>query len=244
MMKLTILGASGAFPAPGTATSGYLLEIDGHHVLIDCGSGVLSRLQEHIRLDQLEAVILTHLHSDHTSDIGVLKYAMDLGRKFGQPIGKIPLWSPATPQPLAIALESPDNFEQHTLKDDQSFELFGATIRCFATQHPFETYGLRIEKDGKVLATTADTIPCANLAPLLRAADLALMDAGSLERLRAPAMVHLTAAECGQIASDGRVHRLLLIHLLPFFDPEESLAEARTHFPNAEIAQPGRTYAI
>lgn len=244
MMKLTILGASGAFPAPGTATSGYLLEIDGHHVLIDCGSGVLSRLQEHIRLDQLEAIILTHLHSDHTSDIGVLKYAMDLGRKFGQPIGKIPLWSPATPQPLAIALESPDNFEQHTLKDDQSFELFGATIRCFAAQHPFETYGLRIEKDGKVLATTADTIPCANLAPLLRMADLALMDAGSLERLRAPAMVHLTAAECGQIASDGRVHRLLLIHLLPFFDPEESLAEARTHFPNAEIAQPGRTYAI
>jgi len=66
-MKLTVLGASGAFPAPGTATSGYLLEIDGHHILIDCGSGVLSRLQEHIRLDQLEAIILTHLHSDHTS---------------------------------------------------------------------------------------------------------------------------------------------------------------------------------
>ncbi|NCC77897.1 MAG: MBL fold metallo-hydrolase, partial [Clostridia bacterium] len=134
--------------------------------------------------------------------------------------------------------------EQHTLKDDQSFELFGATIRCFATQHPFETYGLRIEQDGKVLATTADTVPCANLAPLLRAADLALMDAGSLERLRTPAMVHLTAAECGQIASDSHVHRLLLIHLLPFYVPEESLAEARTHFPGAEIAQPGRTYAI
>ncbi len=243
-MKLTVLGASGAFPAPGTATSGYLLEIDGHHILIDCGSGVLSRLQEHIRLDQLEAIILTHLHSDHTSDIGVLKYAMDLGRKFGQPIGKIPLWSPATPQPLAIALESPDNFEQHTLQADQSFELLGATIHCFAMEHPFETYGLRIEKDGKVLATTADTIACPNLAPLLRAADLALMDAGALERLRTPAMVHLTATECGAFAADSQVQRLLLIHLLPFFDPEESLTEARRHFPAVEIAQPGWTYAI
>ena len=38
----------------------------------------------------------------------------------------------------------------------------------------------------------------------------------------------------------------LTIHssMLPLDDPEESLAEARTHFPNAEIAQPGRTYAI
>jgi ribonuclease BN (tRNA processing enzyme) len=37
-MKLTVLGATGGFPARGTATSGYLLELDGHYILIDCGS--------------------------------------------------------------------------------------------------------------------------------------------------------------------------------------------------------------
>ncbi len=244
MMKLTVLGASGAFPRPGGATSGYLLEIDGHYVLIDCGSGVLGKLFEHIRLEQLEAIILTHLHADHISDIGVLKYAMDLSRKFGLDIGRIPIYAPATPEPLAATLESPDNFMIHTIADDRSFELFGALVRCFGTMHPFETVGLRIEKDGRVLATTADTIACANLQPLLRVADLALMDAGSLERLRTPVMVHLTAGECGQIAAANSVQRLLLIHLLPLFDPEESLAEARNWFSAAELAKPGVTYTI
>ena len=243
-MKLTVLGASGAFPRPGSATSGYLLEIDGHYVLIDCGSGVLGKLYEHIRLDQLEAISLTHFHSDHISDIGVLKYAMDLSRKFGLAIGTIPIYAPATPEPLAASLVSPDNFVIHTIADDFSFELFGARIRCFGTVHPFETVGLRIEKDGRVLATTADTIPCANLQPLLRSADLALMDAGSLERLRAPVMVHLTAQECGEIAKAAGVQRLLLIHLLPFFDPSESLAEARNQFAATEVAETGMTYTI
>lgn len=243
-MKLTVLGASGAFPRPGGATSGYLLEIDGHYVLIDCGSGVLGKLYEHIRLEQLEAVILTHLHSDHMSDIGVLKYAMDLSRKFGQAIGKITVYAPATPEPLAASLASPDNFEIRTIADDSSFELFGAVVRCFGTIHPFETVALRIEKDGRVLATTADTIICENLKPLLRQADLALMDAGSLERLRTPVMVHLTAAECGRIATEAGARRLLLIHLLPFFDPAESLLEACGHYPAAEIAEPGATYTI
>ena len=247
-MNLTVLGASGAFPGPHTATSGYLLDIDGHYVLIDYGSGVLSRLQEHIRLDQLEAIILTHLHSDHISDIGVLKYAMDLSRKFGQPIGKIPVYAPATPEPLATALESLDHFTITPSADDSHFELFGARIHCFGTIHPFETCALRIEKDGRVFATTADTIPCANLKPLLRQAHLALMDAGSLEKLRTPVMVHLTAAECGQIAAENNVDRLLLIHLLPFFDPAESLAEARASAQDAataiEVAQAGKTYPI
>lgn len=244
MMKLTVLGTSGAFPRPGGATSGYLLEIDGHYVLIDCGSGVLGKLFEHIRLEQLEAIILTHLHADHISDIGVLKYAMDLSRKFGQNIGQIPVFAPATPEPLAATLESPGNFTIHRIADDMGFELFGATIRCFGTIHPFETVGLRIEKDGRVLATTADTIDCENLQPLLRGADLALMDAGSLERLRTPAMVHLTAAECGRIAKAAAAKRLLLIHLLPLLDPDESLTEAHDHYPAAELAKPGMTYAI
>ncbi|MDD2533789.1 MAG: MBL fold metallo-hydrolase [Eubacteriales bacterium] len=247
-MKLTILGSSGAFPGPGLATSGYLLEIDGHHLLIDCGSGVLSRMLEYIRLDQLEAIILTHLHSDHISDIGVLKYAMDLSRKAGQTIGNIPVYAPKTPEPLAASLESPGNFTLIPIADDHHFDLFGAQIHCFGTIHPFETCALRIEKDGRVFATTSDTIPCANLTPLLRQADLALLDAGSQEKLRTPVMVHMTAAECGTIAAQNDVKNMLLIHLLPFFNRAESILEARTAAGDSpttiDLAEPGLTYTI
>ena len=53
MMRLTVLGASPACPNPGGACSGYLLEQDDVTVLIDCGSGVFSRLQRYTAPEQV-----------------------------------------------------------------------------------------------------------------------------------------------------------------------------------------------
>ena len=82
-MKLTVLGNNGPYPAAGSACSGYLLQSGAANILIDCGNGVLSNIQKIISLDELDAVILTHLHSDHISDMYVLKYAIQLRRKRG-----------------------------------------------------------------------------------------------------------------------------------------------------------------
>ncbi len=243
-MNLTILGANGAFPAPGGATSGYLLEISGHHILIDCGSGVLSKLFTQIRLDQLDAIILTHLHFDHMSDIHVLKYAVDLSRKFGQDLQPIPVYAPSSPVAVAASLASEGNLDIRTIHDGTELILFGATIRCLAMDHPVETYALSIQHEGRKMAFTADSIPCVNLQILLQDADLALMDAGSLERFRKPVMLHMTAAECADLARACNVRRLLLTHLLPFFNPQEVLAEARTSYDAAELARAMTIYQI
>jgi ribonuclease BN (tRNA processing enzyme) len=234
-MKITVLGASGAFPAAGGATSGYLLEINDKHVLIDCGSGVLSKLFQFIRLDQLDAIILTHLHFDHMSDIHVLKYAVDLSRKYGQDIRPIPVFAPATPQSVADSLQSEGNLVIGQITAGSELNLFGAKVHCYAMEHPVETYALSIDYEGR---------PNANLQPLLKGADLAIMDAGNLERFRKPIMVHMTAAECAAQARSSGVRRLLLTHLLPFFDPAEVLAEARTTYPEAELAVPLTTYEV
>ena len=235
-MKLTILGVSGGFPAAGGATSGYLLEIGNHHILIDCGSGVLSKLFSCIPLEQLSAVILTHLHHDHISDMQVLKYAIDISRNHGIDLAPIPVIAPRTPEQLAASLESDGNLIIGHILPDSPIKLFDATIRFFPMEHPLETYGLLIEAEGKRLAYTADSVPCANLSPLLDQADLAIMDAGSLERLRRPVMMHMTAQECGRIARESGVKRLLLSHLVPVIDPRETLAEAQAEFPQAELA--------
>ena len=44
-MKLTILGASGARPNGNDASAGYLVESDTTAIVLDCGSGVVSKLQ-------------------------------------------------------------------------------------------------------------------------------------------------------------------------------------------------------
>ena len=46
-VRLTVIGSSPAWPNPGSAHSGYMLQADGSRVLLDCGPGVLGRLREH-----------------------------------------------------------------------------------------------------------------------------------------------------------------------------------------------------
>ena len=243
-MKLTVLGCSGGFPAAGGATSGYLLEIEGRHVLIDCGSGVLSKLFQVIDLSQLDAIILTHLHYDHMSDIQVLKYAFDLTRKSGQDVKALPIFAPATPEIQHDSLQSEGNLVVGQISGGSTMNLFGAHVQFLRMEHPVETYGMRVEWHGKVFAYTADSIPCTNLQTLLDKADLALMDAGSLEKFRKPVMMHMTAAECASFALNCQVDRLLLTHLLPLIDPADILAEAKAVFPSAELAVSLQSYEV
>jgi ribonuclease BN (tRNA processing enzyme) len=77
-MKLTVLGNNGPFPSAGGACSGYLITEGDKNILIDCGNGVLANLQRFIPIEELDAIILTHLHSDHMSDMMILRYALQI----------------------------------------------------------------------------------------------------------------------------------------------------------------------
>ena len=69
-MELTVLGCSGSYGAPGGgACSGYLLRTASTSVWVDCGNGTFSHLQEHLKVEELTAVVLTHGHPDHCVDI-------------------------------------------------------------------------------------------------------------------------------------------------------------------------------
>ena len=73
-MKLTVLGCNGPYPAPGGACSGYLLQEGDTGVLRDCGAGVLAQLEKHMPPQNLTAIVLSHLHYDHMSDMLPLIY--------------------------------------------------------------------------------------------------------------------------------------------------------------------------
>ena len=98
--------------------------------------------------------------------------------------------------------------------------------------HPVETWGMRVEHDGAVLAYSADTGPCDALVELARGADLALVEA-AFETGRddhAPPDLHLTAREAGQAATAAGVRRLVLTHLPPWNDPEVARRDAQAAF--------------
>src|SRR5260370_26976955 len=67
-VKLTVVGCSPAWPNPGGAQSGYLVEGEGR-VLLDCGPGVLARLRARESWPRVDALVLTHFDLGHWGDL-------------------------------------------------------------------------------------------------------------------------------------------------------------------------------
>ncbi|MDQ6670089.1 MAG: MBL fold metallo-hydrolase, partial [Chloroflexota bacterium] len=80
-LSLTILGAGPAAPNPGGVCSGYLVRYGDTAVLMDCGSGVAGRVAQHVPVNRLRGVAISHLHPDHYFDLVPLYYIL----KFGEP---------------------------------------------------------------------------------------------------------------------------------------------------------------
>lgn len=64
-LRLTVLGSATPCPRVDNACSGYLVPADGTRVRVDAGSGTLEQLQQQARLDELDAIWISHLHAGH-----------------------------------------------------------------------------------------------------------------------------------------------------------------------------------
>ena len=237
-MNLKILGNNGPYPAPGGACSGYLLSSDSEdtHLLIDCGTGVLARLMDIGALPALDAVVLSHLHYDHMSDMLPLQYAL----QFNPRPKPLPVYAPRTPEAPRALLEAPC-FDLWPAKD---FVVGEMRVTFTPARHPVETNAVAVECDGSKFVFTGDSNQDALVELFCAGADLLLADCGLSRadyKFTAP---HYSAELCGQLAAATGAKRLLLTHFNPKYDPSALLEEARTAFPAAELAELGATYYI
>ncbi|NUR69947.1 MAG: MBL fold metallo-hydrolase [Hamadaea sp.] len=248
-MRLTVLGCAGSFPGPESPCSAYLVEADGFRLLVDFGSGSLSSLQRYAGLNSVDAIVLSHLHCDHMMDaalyVVVRRYAPD------GPYPPLPVYAPAgAPERLAAAYsadEGPldDVYTFYSLQSG-SFPIGPFTVTVDRVNHPIETYGVRLEHDGRVLAYSGDTAPCDALLRLAQGADLFLCEASYLDGADNPPGIHLTGRDAGEVATKAGVRRLLLTHLVTAWGSEaETFEAAVAAFQGpVEIARPGARFDV
>jgi ribonuclease BN (tRNA processing enzyme) len=252
-MKLTVVGCSGSFPGPESPASCYLLEADHGgrtwRVLLDLGSGALGVLQRFADPLSIDAVLFTHLHPDHYFDISGL-YVVWKYHPSG-PRRRIPVWGPAgTAAQVARAYglaEDPGMAEEFDFReyDGKPVQLGPFTVRTAQVAHPVPGYALRVEADGRVLAYSGDTGPCAALVDVATGADLLLCEAAFVEDQDNPKDLHLTGAQAGEVADQAGVGALVLTHVPPWHDPRQVLGEARRTFTGrVELAATGATYSL
>lgn len=229
-MKLTVLGCNGPYPAAGGACSGYLLEAENTRVLLDCGTGVLAALTARMAPEELDAVVLSHLHYDHMSDMLPLIYRMQGKRR-------LPVYTPQAPAEMRSLLAGA--FEMHDL---EHAEHIGAlSLSVLPVRHSVPCFAVRCTGDGKSFCYTGDTNTCDGLTSWARDCDLLLADACFTDALWAENKPHLSARLAAQAAREAGAKRLVLTHFTPGVDQGTLLSEARQAFPEAVLAHPGLT---
>jgi len=245
-MKITVLGNCGPYPRAGGACSGYLLETGEFKILIDCGNGTLSRLLTLISsLNEIDAIILSHLHSDHISDIMVMRYALGINQANGTINKSIPLYAPKDPEDIYDKLQFKNAFVQNEINENTILTFGDMKISFKLMSHPIATYGMIVENDKKKFVYTSDTKYCDALREMTNEADLLLCESNLLEKDRNEDAYHLSASQVGQIATDTKVKKLLLTHIWPEYDINEILNEAKANFiGDVEIAAEMKSYEV
>ena len=227
-MELTVLGCSGSFGAPGGgACSGYLVRSGDTAIWVDCGNGTFGHLQEHMKAEDLSAVVLTHGHPDHCVDI----YGLHVYLRYELALEGLPVFAPEGLDGYLKALVSDfgNTFAWHAIGNGDVAKVGDIELRFSRTDHPPPTYAVEARADGSRMIYTADTGPGWTVGAFEPGADLVLSEATYLHHHR-PAPIHLSAREAGEAAREAGAERLVLTHLWPLVDPARAAEEGSDAF--------------
>jgi ribonuclease BN (tRNA processing enzyme) len=240
LFSITILGSDGSFPGPGGACSGYLLRTGGFATWTDAGPGTMANLQMHIPLSSLDAVVVSHAHPDHWTDLEGLYVAMRyfLGRQ------GLPVYAPEGVRDLMRGEHRDGTLDWRVIADGDRAVIGPAAWTWSRTDHPVETLAARVEVAGRVLGYSADTGPAWELSQLGTGAQLALVEATVTSESEG-IMPHLSARQAGATAARAGAERLVITHIAPSVDRGVAQEEATAAFGGpVEVAEIGKTWAI
>lgn len=257
-MRLTVVGCSGSVSGPEAASSCYLVQAGSGDavtsVLLDLGSGAFGQLLRYLRPEELDAVLLSHLHADHVVDLAALDVYLRYGP--GAPFEPVPLWGPtgAAERVEQLIGEPGGGREAYTANT----WVAGAPVRIgpleilpFGVLHPVPAFALRVTgpaEDGngtRTLVYTGDTDTCDGVTAAAAGADLLLAEAAFQESRDEVRGVHLTGRRAGELAAATGARRLVLTHIPPWTARETVRAEALTAYEGPiDLACPGTTFTL
>jgi ribonuclease BN (tRNA processing enzyme) len=227
-MRLTVLGACGAWPDAGQACSGYLVEYDGFRLLVDLGYATVPRLLERVSAERVDAVFISHGHPDHCADLNPLLRARALR---DDPPAPLPVYALPGALDAVLALDRPgmlaNAYVLYEFSPGSQLDIGPFRAQTRLLPHSTPNAGVRLAAGGRVLAYTGDTGPSTGVVELARGADLLLAEATYVDRVPEDVRRYLSSArQAGRQATDAGAAHLLLTHLWPGTDPAAARAAA------------------
>ena len=244
-ITVTLLGTGSPLPDPNRAGPATLIQAGGEHYLVDAGRGVLMRLAAAgLGAPNLSAVLITHLHSDHITDLNDVITSRWVLTFEPTPLTIVgPVGTKAVVEHIMASLE-PDmayRIAHHEDLDappqvdvieviEGDIDLPGdVRITCAQTDHkPVEpSVGFRFDHDGVAVVAAGDTVPCPGLDSLCEGADALVHSVIRkdiianlpMQRIKDTLDYHSSPEEAAQTAARAGMDTLVLTHYVPPIPP-------------------------
>jgi ribonuclease BN (tRNA processing enzyme) len=241
---LTVLGCDGSWPGPGGAGSGYLVQAGGSSVLLDLGPGTFSQLQRDVDPGSIDAVIVTHAHPDHWTDLESFATWAGFGpsaRRFRDG-RRLAVYAPPGLREWS-QFSTAGWLEWRELTPTTVVGIEAIDARFGTTDHGPPTLAVRLEHEGSVLAYSADSGSGWSVSEFGPGVGTFLCEATYTQE-REGTLQHLSGREAGSMARRAGVGRLILTHRWPTVSADDVRREAELAFGRpVEQASPGAVFA-
>ncbi len=235
-MKITILG-SGTNLHPRRAAAGYLIQTD-FPFLIDFGPRTLTNLlKTGLNRHQLQHFLFTHYHADHFSDFITFYFDAVCHARYVANRPDMTIIGPkGTKKLFGSIMKTFPAFDKPpfrvTLKEiaARTFSLGNTRIIPRTMTHTSQQtcLGYRVEYQGRSFVYSGDACYSSNLVRLCQDVDLAVLDC-SFPSNR-PGAAHMHAEDCGRVAKEAEIKRLILSHFYPVADQFNVKKQAARNF--------------
>ena len=249
-MRLQVLGKSPSWPDAGGACSGYLVEHGDFRLLVDCGSGVFSKLRAVTDFRALDAILITHLHPDHMLDLVPFSFGLKYsGRPATRPQLHAPPDSRRVFRRMSAAWDAveliDDVFElrEYTASDELRIGPFAA--RFCEVPHYVPSFACELSMEAGRLTFGSDCGPSDALVDFAKDTDLLMLEATLAEPGPEGDTGHMTARQAGEIGRRAGARRLLLTHFSDELDAEWVRSEGEAGFAGqVDLASEGATFTL
>jgi len=213
-MRVTFLGTGSAMPTGERYQSGLVVEDDDRTLLVDCGSGVLHRLQQSgVGYEAISTVLLTHHHLDHVADLlPLLKARWLAGEEHLEVVG------PAGTKDLLDDLLGVHDYLDGRVDlqvrevGEHAFEVAGFEVEGFETRHSLPCLAYRF---GDAFAYSGDSEAFEGLANFADGCSALVHDCSFPDEVDVDN--HPTPTQLGRALADSgtAVETVFLTHLYP-----------------------------
>lgn len=221
-MKIIFLGTGTGIPEKNNSSSSVLFEHMNTKIILDFGEGIMKNMvRKNIRINDIDAVFLTHFHIDHS--VGIIpflfafRYEADPRKKeffiFG-PKG-LKEWIENVFKLFEGQIE-PKNYKLKVkeLEPCKKFKFKNIKIETFKTKHRAESIGYILNVKGKKIVYTGDTDYDENYKNILKNIKILITECSVPVEIEN----HMNPQKVLKLIKDINPLETYLIHLYPVMD--------------------------